>query len=210
MAAAVRTDQFTEKYGQGLRRRRPLARAAGAHRRPVPLDRRFDLRPSPPVLRDAHLDPGRARGHCRGARARPAGRQRHHRPHLARRRDSAGRSGRAVPDRQRRRAEGLQLVRQPPREPRGDDARHVRQHPAAQPARTGHRGGLDAAPARRGADGDLRRGDALQGGRAPRSSCWPGRSTAPALPATGPPRGPCCSGCAPSLRRASSASTAAT
>ena len=33
----------------------------------------------------------------------------------------------------RRRAARLQLVRRPPRPPRGDDARHVRQHPAAQP-----------------------------------------------------------------------------
>ena len=30
--------------------------------------------------------------------------------------------------------QGLQLLRLPPRQPRGDDPRHVRQHPAAQPA----------------------------------------------------------------------------
>ena len=42
--------------------------------------------------------------------------------------------------RARRRAPRLQLLRLPPRQPRGDDPRHVRQHPAAQPARARHRG----------------------------------------------------------------------
>ena len=37
---------------------------------------------------------------------------------------------------------GLQLLRLAPRQPRGDDPGHVRQHPAAQPARAGHRGRL--------------------------------------------------------------------
>ena len=37
---------------------------------------------------------------------------------------------------------GLQLLRLAARQPRGDDPRHVRQHPAAQPARPGHRGWL--------------------------------------------------------------------
>ena len=36
----------------------------------------------------------------------------------------------------------LQLLRLPPRQPRGDDARHVRQRAPAQPARAGHRGRL--------------------------------------------------------------------
>ena len=39
-----------------------------------------------------------------------------------------------VPERARRREQGLQLLRRPPRQPRGDDARHVREHPPAQPA----------------------------------------------------------------------------
>ena len=37
-------------------------------------------------------------------------------------------------------AGGLQLLRVAPRQPRGDDPRHVRQHPAAQPAGPRHRG----------------------------------------------------------------------
>ena len=43
--------------------------------------------------------------------------------------------GGAVPDRARRRAEGLQLVRLAARQPRGDGARHVRERPPAEPAR---------------------------------------------------------------------------
>ena len=39
-------------------------------------------------------------------------------------------------------AAGLQLLRLAPRQPRGDDPRHVRQHPAAQPARAGTEGGF--------------------------------------------------------------------
>ena len=46
----------------------------------------------------------------------------------------AGTPAGAVPDRARHRAQGLQLLRLPARQPRGDDPRHVRQHPAAQPA----------------------------------------------------------------------------
>ena len=49
--------------------------------------------------------------------------------------DQAGRPGRAVPQRQPRRDGRLQLIRLAPRQPRGDDARHVRQHPPAQQAR---------------------------------------------------------------------------
>ena len=76
--------------------------------------------------------------------------------------------------------------------------------------RARHRGGLDAAPA-----GRLRRWRSTTRRcatrrRARRWSCWPAGSTAPAPPATGPPRGRCCSGCGRSSPRASSASTAAT
>ena len=64
-----------------------------------------------------------------------------------------------------RRAARLQLVRLAPRQPRGDDARDVREHPPAQPARA--RAPKAASPAtsptvRRRADADLRRCDALQ------------------------------------------------
>ena len=43
-------------------------------------------------------------------------------------------SRRSVPHRARRRAQGLQLLRLPARQPRGHDPRDLRQHPVAQPA----------------------------------------------------------------------------
>ena len=93
----------------------------------------------------------------------------HDRPHLARRLDQAGVAGRPLPHRARRRAQGLQLVRRAPRQPRGHGARDVRQHPPAQQARPRHGGDVDGAPALRRGDDDLRRVAALpRGGGAAR------------------------------------------
>ena len=73
-----------------------------------------------------------------------------------------------LPRRARRRAARLQLLRLAPRQPRGDDPRHVRQHPAAQPARAGHRGRLHPRlHRRRRGDHRLRGERALPGGRHP-------------------------------------------
>ena len=78
----------------------------------------------------------------RRAGAAQARRLGHHRPHQPGRRDQEGLARGQVPRRARRRAARLQLLRLAPRQPRGDDPRHVRQHPAAQPARARHRGRL--------------------------------------------------------------------
>ena len=100
-------------------------------------------------------------------RAGGAGRQHHDRPHLAGRLDQEGQPGRQVPDRARRRAAGLQLLRLAPRQPRGDGARHLRQRPPEEPAGPGHGGRRHAPPARRRADVDLRRlREVPEGGRA--------------------------------------------
>ena len=74
-------------------------------------------------------------------------------------------AGRRVPQGARRRAQGLQLLRRAPRQPRGDGARHVRQHPPAQPARARHRGRRHEVPAGRRRDDDLRGGDEVRRGR---------------------------------------------
>ncbi len=66
-------------------------------------------------------------------------------------------AGREVSDLEGRAAGGLQLVRRAARQPRGDGARHVREHPAAQRARPRRRRRRDALPADRRADVDLRR-----------------------------------------------------
>ena len=71
----------------------------------------------------------------RGARVLAVlGDSRHHRPHLPGGRDQARRAGGALPAGAGRRAAGLQLLRRAPRQPRGDGARDVRQHPHPQPA----------------------------------------------------------------------------
>ena len=104
----------------------------------------------------------------------------------------------------------LQLLRRAPGQPRGHDARHLRQRAAAQPAGPGHRGWRDPAPARRHRDLHLRGGHAVRRRGGARSSCWPAASTGRAAVATGRPRARRCSACAPSSPRASSASTAPT
>ena len=60
-------------------------------------------------------------------------------------------------------AQGLQLLRLAARQPRGDDARHLRQHPHQERDAGGGRGRLHPRAGRR-ADLDLRRGHGLQGG----------------------------------------------
>lgn len=145
-------------------------------------------------------------------RARQAGRLGHHRPHLPGRCDQGRHSGRQVPDGSRRRAPRLQLVRLAPRQPRGHDSRHLREHPPAQPDRPGHRGWLHPRlhPGRRAGVVHLRRLAELPGHAAPRWSSWRARSTAPAPPATGPPRAPRSSVSRPSSPSRTSASTART
>ena len=64
--------------------------------------------------------------------------------------------GRAVPGRPRRRSQGLQQLRRPPRQPRGDGPRHVRERPPQEPAGARDRGGRDAPPAGRRRHVDLR------------------------------------------------------
>ncbi len=81
--------------------------------------------------------------------------------------DQEGLAGRALPQPARRPRHGVQLLRRAPRQPRGDDARHVREHPPAQPARRARRPRrrADAQAAGGRADADLRRGDAVRRGR---------------------------------------------
>ncbi len=58
---------------------------------------------------------------------------RHDRPHLPGRQHRQELARGEVPRRSRRRTEGFQLLRRAPRQPRGDDARHVREHPPQEP-----------------------------------------------------------------------------
>ena len=126
----------TEHVHQGVRRASSTATSAGvpadARRRDLRVGRELDLRAQAPVLR-RHDDRDSPRSPTStGARVlaklgdsvttdhiSPAGTIKADSP--------AGR----VPARARRRPQGLQLLRLASRQPRGDDPRHVREHPAA-------------------------------------------------------------------------------
>ncbi len=156
-----------------VRRRRAMDLAADPDRRHVRLGRRVDLRAQAALLRRHAARAGAGHRHRRRAGAGQARRLGHHRPHLAGRCDQDRLTRRTLSGRARRRAARLQLLRLPPRQPRGDDPRHVRQHPAAQPAGAGRRGRHDPQPAHRRADDDLRRLGGVRGGR--RAAGDPGR-----------------------------------
>ena len=63
----------------------------------------------------------------------------HHRPHLAGGLDQGRFAGRQVSGRPQGQAARFQPVRHPPRQPRGDDARHLRQYPSQEPDGAGRR-----------------------------------------------------------------------
>ena len=146
--SAVQSDMFRKSYGEVLRRRRALELARRADRRPLRVGRGLDVRAPAAVLRGLPARAGGGHRHRGRARARRARRLGDHRPHLARGQHQGGLAGRRVPQGARRRAQGLQLLRRAPRQPRGDGARDVREHPPAQPARAGHRGRGHAASSR--------------------------------------------------------------
>ena len=113
-----------------------------------------------------------------------------------------------LPQGARRREARLQLLRLAARQPRGDDARHLRQHPPAQPARAGHRGRRDQRRTARRCRSTTRRWPTPK--RARRWSSSAARSTARARRATGRPRARTCSASGRSSPSPSSASTART
>ena len=144
-------------------------------RRHLRLGREVHLRPEAPVLRGHEGQAGAGPGHHRCARAAQARRLRHHGPHLPGRFLQVGHPGRAVPAGQRCGAQGLQLLRLTPWQPRGHDPRHVREHPHQEPA-PGRRGGRlhpRLHPGRRPAGLRLRRRPELPGRRHPAGG--PGR-----------------------------------
>ena len=179
-----------------VRRRRALAQAGRAARADVRLGCGVDVHQGAAVFRRHHQDAGRGERHQGRARAGGAGRQRDHRPHLARGQHQEGRAGREVPDRARRGREGLQQLRRPPRQPRGDGARHVRQRAPQEPARARNGRRRDAAPARRRADVDLRGEREVRGGGRAAGRSSRARNTEADRRATGRRRGRGCSACA--------------
>ena len=158
MLRSVKSEMFREQYatvfdGDARWRSLPMPdrRSASSgsddstYIRNPPFFDGLTLEPVPP----ADIVSARASGAAR--------RQRHDGSHLAGRVDSGGQPGWPIPDREGRRAGRLQLVRRAARQPRSDDARNVRQHPPAQPARARNGGRMDVAAPRGRADDDLRR-----------------------------------------------------
>ena len=117
-----------------------------------------------------------------------------------------------LPARARRRAARLQLLRLAARQPRGDDPRHVRQHPAAQPARARHRGRLHPRlhRRRRGRRRSTTRREHYADGRHAAGRARRQGVRLRARRATGRPRAPRCSACARSSPSPTSASTGRT
>ena len=145
---------------------------------PTPEGDTFTWDPDSTYVRKPPYFDGHAAGagtgdrHRRRPGAAQAGRLGDHRPHQPGRLHPGRLPRRQVPGRARRRAQGLQLLRLPARQPRGDDPGHLRQHPAAQPDRAWNRGRLHPRLQRRrgrGRPGDhgVRGGDALRRGRHP-------------------------------------------
>ena len=132
--ASITTEMFTNDYADvfaGDERWRSLPTPEGDT---FDWDARVDLRAQAPVLRGHERRAVAGQRHHRRPGAGQAGRLGHDRPHQPGRVDQGRQPGRRLPRRARRGPQGLQLLRLAPRQPRGDDPRHVRQHPAAQPA----------------------------------------------------------------------------
>ena len=140
IAEAISSDMFTTDYSD------VFAGDATWQSLPTPDGKTFEWDADstyvrkPPYFDGMPDEPEPVHGHRGRPGAAQAGRLGHDRPHQPGGRDQEGLARRQVPRRARRRAAGLQLLRLAPRQPRGDDPRHVREHPAPQPARQGHRG----------------------------------------------------------------------
>ncbi len=133
--SAVRLGDVQSQLRRRVRRRRDLAEPADADRQRLRVGRRLDVRAQAAVLRGHARRPGAGHRHRGRAGARGARRLGDHRPHLAGRLDQGRLAGGRLPAGARRRPARLQLLRLAARQPRGDDPRHLREHPAAQPAR---------------------------------------------------------------------------
>ena len=137
---AIESDMFRREYAE-------VFKGDEAWRAlPVPEGERYAWDPDstyvkrPPYFEGMSADlPGLVRADRGRPRARAARRLGHHRPHLARRRDQEGLAGRPLPARARRGAARVQLLRLAARQPRGDDARHLRQRADQEQGRPRHR-----------------------------------------------------------------------
>ena len=103
------------------------------------LGHRLDLCAEAALFRGADQDAGPGRRHRERAHSRALPQFDHHRPHLARGLDQGRKPRRAISDRTSGAPGRLQPVRHAARQPRSDDARHLRQHPHQEPDGEGRR-----------------------------------------------------------------------
>ena len=172
------------------------ATSAGG-RCPIPTGDRYDWDTrstyiaKPPYFDGLTFDPAAVTDLVRCARPGGPGRFGHDRPHQPGGLDRILVAGRRLAPGAQRRAARVQLVRRPPWPPRGHDARHVRQHPAAQPAGARQGGAVHGPPPGRASSSSSTTPRCATSGRARRCSSSRARSTAPARRATGRPRARC-------------------
>ena len=144
---ALTRDLFHNAYDSVRRPRSEMVRDSLRRGAGVPLGcRRASILRRPPFLDDQHGCGGAGPRRAHAAHAR---RRHHHGPHLARRLDTASTEAGDLSHRARRAAAEVRHLYRPPRQPRGDDPRHVREHPLAQRARAGPRGRIHAPSAER-------------------------------------------------------------
>jgi aconitate hydratase len=152
---SVTKAMFAGRYGDVFK--------GDSHWQGIDVGHGLDLCAEPALFRGPDHDPRADQGRDRGPHPRHLRRLDHHRPHQPGRQHPQILARRRIPQPASGRARGLQLLRRPTRQPRGDDARHLRQHPHPQQDHRRHRRrGDQALPLRRG-DVDLRRGHALSG-----------------------------------------------
>ncbi len=140
---------------QRLRGTGGVAQGQGEGRPDLRVGKLLDLHRSSALFRGHDQDAEAARRYQPGAAPGAPRRQHHHRSHLSRRLDQEGEPRRRIPHELPGAAGGLQFLRSAPRPSRGDDARHLRQHPDQERDGAGRRRRHDQAPARRQGDADL-------------------------------------------------------
>ena len=209
----VTPEMFRKELRRGLRGRRALAARCRCPTGDLyAWDADSTYVKHPPYFEGMAARAGAGRATSRGARVLArAGRQHHHRPHLAGRLDQEGQPGGQVPDRARRRSRATS-TRYGAR--RGNHEVMVRGTFANIRLKNLLAPGTEGGVTRHLPDGEpmsiFDAADAVRSTRACRWSSWRARSTAPARRATGRPRGRGCWASGPSSPRATSASTAAT
>ncbi len=158
----INKQMFTRKYGDVFKGDANWRKISRARRVDLSLGQQIDLRAESAVLLRHVAPAGSPDRRRRCARARTVPRLDHHRPHLAGRLDQGGFAGGKISGRSQGQAGRFQPVRHPARQSRGDDARHLRQHPPQEPDGARGRRRLHDSLSLARAHDDLRRRHALQ------------------------------------------------